>query len=34
MWPFRKNKKARRSIPAVIRARFDAAQTMAENTCH
>jgi len=36
MWPFRKNRKAhsKRSIPAVIRARFDAAQTTAENARH
>ncbi|OQB78837.1 MAG: Phage portal protein, lambda family [Planctomycetes bacterium ADurb.Bin126] len=41
MWPFRKNRKAssqRRSlpaaIPAVLRARFDAAQTTAENARH
>jgi len=34
MWPFRKNRKARRSLPATIRARFDAAQTTAENARH
>ena len=38
MWPFRKNRKARRSlpaaVPAVLRARFDAAQTTAENARH
>jgi lambda family phage portal protein len=38
MWPFRKDRKARRSrpaaIPAVLRARFDAAQTTAENARH
>jgi capsid protein len=35
MWPFRsKGRKTRRSLPAVIRARFDAAQTTAENARH
>jgi len=34
MWPFRKNRKAQRSIPAVVRARYDAAQTTAENVKH
>ena len=34
MWPFRKNRKARRSLPAVVRARYDAAQTTAENARH
>jgi len=42
MWPFgklrtstfRKNRKASRSLPAVVRARFDAAQTTAENARH
>ncbi|HOI56465.1 MAG TPA: phage portal protein [Phycisphaerae bacterium] len=38
MWPFRKDRKARRSrpaaIPAVLRARYDAAQTTAENARH
>jgi len=34
MWPFRKNRKPRRSLPAVVRARFDAAQTTAENAKH
>ena len=34
MWPFRKNRKTRRSLPGVIRARFDAAQTTAENARH
>jgi len=37
MWPFGKNRKApsgKRSIPAVVRARFDAAQTTAENARH
>jgi len=37
MWPFGKNKNAsskKRSLPAVIRARFDAAQTTAENARH
>ena len=34
MWPFRKNRKAQRSLPAVVRARYDAAQTTAENVKH
>jgi len=37
MWPFRKTRKAlskNRSLPAVVRARFDAAQTTAENAKH
>jgi len=37
MWPFRKNRKASsqgRSLPAVVRARYDAAQTTAENARH
>jgi len=40
MWPFRKDRKARRSLPAWpripgwVRARFDAAQTTAENARH
>ncbi len=35
MWPFRsKTRKARRSLPAVVRARFDAAQTTADNARH
>ena len=37
MWPFGKNRKAlsgKRSIPTVVRARFDAAQTTAENARH
>ncbi len=34
MWPFRTKRKARRSLPAVLRARFDAAQTTAENARH
>ncbi len=38
MWPFRRNKKAQRSlpaaVPAVLRARYDAAQTTAENARH
>ena len=36
MWPFRRNRKAhsKRSLPAVVRARFDAAQTTADNARH
>jgi len=37
MWPFRKTRKASshgRSLPAVVRARYDAAQTTAENARH
>ncbi len=37
MWPFRKNRKTlsgKRSFPTVIRARFDAAQTTADNARH
>jgi lambda family phage portal protein len=37
MWPFRKNRKTSsqgRSLPAVVRARYDAAQTTAENARH
>jgi len=37
MWPFRKGRKASsrtRSLPAVVRARYDAAQTTAENARH
>jgi lambda family phage portal protein len=37
VWPFRKDRKAssqKRSLPAVVRARYDAAQTTAENARH
>ncbi|HSV29633.1 MAG TPA: phage portal protein [Candidatus Omnitrophota bacterium] len=34
MWPFHRARKARRRLPAAIRARFDAAQTTAENARH
>jgi len=36
VWPFRKSRKATqgRSLPAVVRARYDAAQTTAENARH
>jgi lambda family phage portal protein len=38
MWPFRQTRKARRSrpasVPTVVRARYDAAQTTAENARH
>ncbi|MBN1362581.1 MAG: phage portal protein, partial [Sedimentisphaerales bacterium] len=37
MWPFHKTRKASsqgRSLPAVVRARYDAAQTTAENARH
>ena len=34
MWPFRRDRKARRSLPVVVRARYDAAQTTAENARH
>ncbi len=34
MWPFRKTRKARRSLPGVVRARYDAAQTTVENARH
>lgn len=40
MWPFRKDRKVQRSLPAwpkipgLVRARFDAAQTTAENARH
>jgi len=34
MWPFRHKRQARRSFPAVVRARYDAAQTTAENARH
>ena len=34
MWPFRRDRKARPSVPAVVRARYDAAQTTAENARH
>ncbi len=37
MWPFRKSRKApsgERSLPTVVRARFDAAQTTADNARH
>jgi len=34
MWPFRKARKARRFGPAVLRGRFDAAVTNAENIRH
>ena len=34
MWPFRKRRKTRRSLPAFLKARYDAAQTTAENARH
>ena len=34
MWPFRNKRKVHRSLPAVVRARYDAAQTTAENARH
>ncbi|NLF33176.1 MAG: phage portal protein [Planctomycetes bacterium] len=34
MWPFRKIRKALRSLPAMVRARFDAAQTTTDNARH
>ena len=34
MWPFNKGRKQHRSQPAVVRARYDAAQTTAENARH
>jgi len=34
MWPFRSRRKAHRSPTAVVRARYDAAQTTAENARH
>jgi len=34
MWPFARKPKAHRSLPAVVRARYDAAQTTAENARH
>ncbi len=34
MWPFARRQKARRSLPVVVRARYDAAQTTAENARH
>ena len=34
MWPFARKPKARRSLPAVVRARYDAAQTTVENARH
>ncbi|MFW5690775.1 MAG: phage portal protein [Planctomycetota bacterium] len=37
MWPFRKDRKVpsqKRSLPALVRARYDAAQTTAENARH
>ncbi len=34
MWPFRKHRKAQRSLPVTLRARYDAAQTTAENARH
>jgi len=34
MWPFRTNRKARRSLPAVVRARYDAAVTSTDNARH
>ena len=37
MWPFARKQKAsrtRRSLPAVVRARYDAAQTTVENAKH
>jgi len=34
MWPFGRSRKARRSLPTVIRARYDAAQTTTENARH
>jgi len=34
MWPFRKRRKTRRTLPAMLRARYDAAQTTAENARH
>jgi len=33
-WPFRRRRKARRSLPVVLRARYDAAQTTTENARH
>ena len=34
IWPFRKTKKTVRSMPVVLRARYDAAQTTADNARH
>ena len=34
MWPFRKTRQAPRSLPAVVRAKYDAAQTTTENVRH
>ena len=34
MWPFRTNRKARRPLPTVLRARYDAAMTSADNARH
>jgi len=34
MWPFRKKRKAPRSLPVTLRARYDAAQTTVENARH
>jgi len=34
MWPFRKKRKALRSLPVTLRARYDAAQTTVENARH
>ncbi len=34
MWPFRTNRKARRPLPAVLRARYDAAMTSVDNARH
>ena len=33
-WPFRRRRRARRSLPVVLRARYDAAQTTTENARH
>ncbi|MBN1909112.1 MAG: hypothetical protein JW818_05180, partial [Pirellulales bacterium] len=33
-WPFRHKRKARTSLPGQLRARYDAAQTTAENARH
>ena len=34
IWPFRKRRKTGRSIPVMLRARYDAAQTTSENARH
>ena len=34
MWPFRKNRRARGSLPVMVRAKYDAAQTTVENIRH